>query len=217
MAFKAVIFDMDGTLLNTLTDVANSANRALAKNGFAQHSVEDYRYFVGKGALNLIRSILPGENRNEPTIEKCLNDFLADYESNWNVATNTYPGIPELLNHLIDRSFKMAILSNKPHAMTTTCALEFLSEWRFDLVWGLCKKIPRKPDPTGALKIARRLKIDPSHCVYLGDTDIDMKTAISAGMHPVGVSWGFRPKEELLEAGAKTLIEKPRQLLQLFR
>ncbi|MCG2777761.1 MAG: HAD hydrolase-like protein, partial [Desulfobacterales bacterium] len=127
MPFKAVLFDLDGTLLDTLKDIGNAVNRVLAGKGFPTHELNVYRYFVGDGAAMLINRALPEEKRNDDVIRACLTEFLEDYGRNWNVKTKPYEGIPEMLDVLNDRGLKMAILSNKPHEFTKQCATELLS------------------------------------------------------------------------------------------
>ena len=149
-------------------------------------------------------------------IRSCLEAFLEDYDKNWNVKTRLYDGIPELLDTLTSRGLKISVLSNKPHRYTLKCMDGFLSDWDFDVVFGQRDEVPRKPDPTGALEIAEQLNILPSDFIYLGDTETDMKTSIGAGMLPVGVLWGFRSAEELRENGAKVLLKKPLDTLDLL-
>ncbi len=216
MTYKAVIFDLDGTLLNSIDDIGNAANRVLENNGFPTHNMDTYCKFVGDGAINLIIRALPEEKRTDAIINSCYNSFLIDYNQNWNVKTTLYDGIPELLDALTTRKLKMAVLSNKPHKYTVKCMAGFLPDWDFDVILGQRDDVPRKPDPAGALEIAAELNIPPSEFLYLGDTEIDLKTSIDAGMFPVGVLWGFRSAEELKENGAKVLIKKPLDTLALL-
>lgn len=216
MPYKAVLFDLDGTLLDSIEDICDAANRALEQNGFPTHNMDTYSRFVGDGAANLISRALPEDKRIDTIIRPCLDTFLEDYGRNWNVKTRPYDGIPELLDTLTARKFKMAVLSNKPHRYTKKCMNGFLSGWNFDAVFGQRDDVPRKPDPAGALEIAEQLNISPSDFLYLGDTETDLKTSIAAGMFPVGVLWGFRSAEELKESGAKVLIKRPLEALDLL-
>ena len=216
MNFKAVIFDLDGTLLDTLEDIGNSTNKVLNGNGFPTHPLNRYRNFVGSGLQVLIKRVLPENERNERTIEKCVQEFREDYKQNWNIHTKLYDGIADILDTLSDRKIKLAVLSNKPHDFTRQCVDEMLSLWHFEMVSGLNEESPPKPDPTGARRIADFLKLSPGEILYVGDTDIDMETATAAGMFPCGVLWGFRSKEELEESGAQALIEHPSELLNLL-
>ncbi len=216
MAFKAVLFDMDGTLIDTLEDIGNSANRVLSAKNLPIYSMDEYRYFVGKGAAWLIKCVLPEEMRKEDTIQEFLEAFVADYGKNLKVKSRLYPGIAEMLNALRKQGLKMTILSNKPHDMTMQFADDMLSEWNFEVVFGQRENIPKKPDPVGAMEIANRLNVLPEDFLYVGDTGIDMETATRAGMYAVGVLWGFRQKEELLKTGARTLLETPMDILELL-
>lgn len=216
MPYKAVLFDLDGTLLDTIEDIGDAANRILEQNGFPVHSMDAYRRFVGDGALNFIIRALPEDKRIATIIHPCLDAFLEDYGRNWNVKTKPYDGIPELLDTLTARRLKMAVLSNKPHKHTVQCMAGFLPDWNFDVVFGQRDDVPKKPDPAGALEIAEQLNIAPSDFLYLGDTETDLKTSIAAGMFPVGALWGFRSAKELQENGAKTLINKPLEILNLL-
>lgn len=216
MHFKAVLFDLDGTLLDTLEDLGNAANRVLTRNGFPAHNVDTYRYLVGEGAVMLMHRALPEDKRNEDTIRVCVQAFREEYGQNWNVKTKPYDGVAEMLDALRAYGLKMAVLSNKPDDFTKRCVTEFLPHWTFDMVLGQSDLIPLKPDPSGAREIAKCLNIPPSNFIYLGDTAIDMKTAATAGMFPVGALWGFRTGRELQENGAKILIKRPRELLHLL-
>ncbi len=217
MTYKAVLFDLDGTLINTLEDISNAVNRVLIERGFPTHTKDAYRYFVGDGAARLIMRALPIEVQNDETIEVCLQAFKEDYARNWNVKTKLYEGVSEMLDTLASHNMQMAILSNKPHEFTEQCVSEFLPHWNFQVVLGQQDPLPLKPDPRSALEIARRLEVLPEETLYLGDTSIDMNTAKAAGMFPVGALWGFRSAEELEQSGALVLIEKPIQIMNILR
>jgi len=213
MPYQAVLFDLDGTLLDTLADLGNAMNRVLAAQGLPGHPLDAYRYFVGEGARLLVTRALPENRRDEATIAACLDAFQADYDQNWRVETKPYPGIPDMLDALTARGLKLAVLSNKPHDFTVRCVHELLPRWTFEPVFGLRETVPRKPDPAGALEIAACLNLPPANFLYLGDTATDMQTARAAGMVPVGALWGFRSAEELAESGAEMLLEEPVGLL----
>jgi phosphoglycolate phosphatase len=215
MNYKAVLFDLDGTLLDTLEDLADSMNAALGRVGAPPHPVADYRYFVGDGVLTLCHRVLPADRRDDATVKAAAAAMRDEYGARWAAKTRPYPGIPELLDALTARGIAMAVLSNKNNDFTRLCVGKLLGRWRFDAVQGLDETIHKKPDPSGALAVAQRLKIAPADVLYLGDTNTDMKTAVAAGMFPVGALWGFRTAEELTANGAKVLIAKPMDLLTL--
>ncbi|MBF0119647.1 MAG: HAD family hydrolase [Desulfobacterales bacterium] len=216
MKWKAVLFDLDGTLLNTLIDLSNAVNRVLSIKGFPTHPIDRYRYFVGEGAKLLIYRALPEDKRTDKIVNDCLALFMDDYGQNWNVATRPYDGIHEMLDIVTAHGLKMAILSNKPHELTVRCITTFFPIWKFEAVFGQRIAIPKKPDPTAALEIAAILNIPPSEFHYLGDTAIDIKTAKAAQMHPVGVLWGFRPMEELKQSGADVFLHRPEDIIKIL-
>ncbi|MDH5560837.1 MAG: HAD family hydrolase [Deltaproteobacteria bacterium] len=214
MRHTAVLFDLDGTLLNTLEDLCDSLNRVLYKMGFPVHDLDQYRYFVGEGAGVLVERALPEDKKSPEIMSDCLTAFKDDYGKNWGVKTRVYPGIADLLDELAKKGLKMSVLSNKPHVYTLKCVEKYLGKWKFEVVFGKRENYPRKPDPFSALEIAGIMSEKPADFLYLGDTPIDMKTASNAGMYGIGVSWGFRPESELLESGAKRVIKAPLDLLQ---
>ena len=213
MGYKAVIFDLDGTLLDTLEDLAGSVNRVLQDKGFPTHPMEAFRYFVGDGAAMVVSRALPPEKRTELAAD-CLEAFLEEYSRNWNIKTKPYGGVSELLDALAAKSIEMAVFTNKPQHFAELCIQEFLSGWKFTAILGQRDGFPLKPDPAGPLEIARRVDIPSQEFLYLGDSDIDMKTAVSANMFPVGALWGFRSEKELRESGAVEVISKPTELLK---
>ncbi len=216
MRYKAVIFDLDGTLLNTLDDLADSANRVLASFNLPVHPVASYRYFVGEGMERLIQRILPADRRDTKTIGQMLEAFRKDYGRNWKVKSSMYDGIGTMLDGLAEAGLQLAILSNKPHDFTRICVNELLAGYRFEPIFGQRPGIPAKPDPAGALEIASLLKTEPTDILYLGDTATDMQTANRAGMFAVGVLWGFRTRKELEENGARALVAQPTEMLDLL-
>lgn len=216
MNYKAVVFDMDGTLLDTLEDLANAMNRVLAKRGFPVHPVNAYRHFVGSGARELVRRVLPATRAGDDAREACLAEFLHEYEMGWNDRTRLYAGMTELLDALTRRGLPMAVLTNKPQDFAELCMRHYLSAWNFAVVLGQGPEMPPKPDSAGPRKIIASLGVSAADIVYMGDTDVDMRTAVNAGMFPVGVLWGFRDRDELLAAGAKALIAHPLGLLDLL-
>jgi len=213
--FGAVIFDLDGTLLDTLEDIADAANRVLTSKGFPARPLEIHRAAVGNGARQLMARVLPESKRDAMTVQQCFEAFRTEYGGHLVEKTKPYPGIPEMLDALHDRGLKMAVLSNKPADFTRRCVDGILKKWKFDAVVGGDDGRPNKPDPTGAIEIAQRLGISPEDFVFLGDSGVDMKTANAAKMFAVGALWGFRDREELLREGAQVLLEHPQDMLIL--
>jgi len=215
--FQAVIFDLDGTLLDTLEDLADSTNAALERLGFSPHPTDSYRYFVGEGRDVLAERALPPAGRNQANVTAVATAITEEYRRRWAGKTAPYPEIPSTLDKLQELGLRMAVLSNKPHDFVKLTVDRFLSRWSFDVVLGHKPEMPRKPDPAGALHIAELFGMAPARFVYVGDTNVDMFTANSAGMFAVGALWGFRNEDELQDSGAKVVIEKPADLLDIFR
>lgn len=213
---QAVIFDLDGTLIDSLQDIADSMNAVLRALGLPAHPTDAYRMFVGDGVEWLVRRALPDAHRSPDEVREITARVVEEYSRRWKATTRPYAGIPELLDELTARGIRLAILSNKPHAATRAAVEEFLSPWRFEAVQGAESGFPRKPDPAGALAIAQAMHLSVEAFAYLGDTDTDMRTATAAGMFPFGVLWGFRDAENLRSAGARTLLEHPLDLLPLL-
>ena len=210
---QAALFDLDGTLTNTLQDIADAMNRALTLNGLPTFPVDDYRYLVGDGVKKLAERAV--RERRE-LAEQVQGDYQAWYRDHTRVTTRPYDGIPELLRTLCDRGVKVCVFSNKPHADTVNVVRFFFPDIPFADVRGQTAGVPVKPDPKGALLTAHAADVAPSDFVYLGDTSTDMRCAVNAGMHAVGVTWGFRPAQELLDSGAQALISHPLELLDLL-
>lgn len=217
MIFEAVLFDLDGTLIDTLNDIGDAVNRVLSNKRYPTHEISMYRKFVGDGSRILIERALPKKYRKDKIIDACLKEYIEDYSRNYNVKSKLYFAIPNLLDTLMAKGLKLGILSNKQDAITKKCVKTFLSKWDFDVVFGQRDSVPRKPNPQGALEAAKKMSIPPSHFLYLGDTPIDMKTAVSAGMFPVGVLWGFRSRKELQQNGAGAIIKEPLDVLNLLQ
>jgi len=217
MRFEAVIFDMDGTLLDTLKEIADAMNAALATLGYPPHDYDAYREYVGYGMDVLARRVLPdGDNNDDALVGRLVEAMRVIYGRDHAFLSRPYNGIPELLDSLAEKGVHMTILSNKPDEFTRAMAERLLDRWHFEIVRGIIPGGPRKPEPIAALEMARTLGIDPLRVVFMGDSAIDMRTAAAAGMFPVGVLWGFRTRKELEENGAKLLIDHPRRLLELF-
>jgi len=215
MSYTVVIFDLDGTLLDSLTDIANAANEVLAESGFPVHAVDAYRFLVGDGVAMLFERALPEMRRETALIERCVEAFRKTYEHHWNQRSRPYEGIAEMLDALVRSERKLAVLSNKPQEFTERCVREFFAKWPLAPVYGQRAGVPRKPDPAAALQIATQLGAAPAECLYLGDSLVDMQTACRAGMFAVGALWGFRPRSELEAHGAAAVVAHPREVLEL--
>jgi phosphoglycolate phosphatase len=213
---KAVIFDLDGTLLDTIDDLADSMNTILAEEGFPTHHRDKYQIFVGDGMKMLAERVLPPERRTEEMVVHIKERMARAYSKRWKEKTKPYDGIPELLDELDKGCVPMAVFSNKPDIFTKQMTDEYFPGCPFVRVLGAREGIPPKPDPAGALEIIPLLGVGPGQILYLGDTNTDMKTARRAGMIPLGALWGFRDAEELVSAGAQLLLPHPLALLHLI-
>jgi phosphoglycolate phosphatase len=212
---KLIIFDLDGTLLNTISDLAHSTNYALEKNGFPQHPIEAYKYFVGNGIHKLFERALPGGNKTEENIIKIRKVFLPYYDSHNTEYTKPYEGIPELLNILQTKGIKMAVASNKYQRATEKLISRYFPEIKFTAVFGQRENVPVKPDPAIIHEIFRIADIPASEAVYVGDSGVDMQTASNSGITSIGVTWGFRPRSELEASGAVHIADSTKDILQL--
>jgi phosphoglycolate phosphatase len=213
MRFNGVIFDLDGTLVNSLEDIADSMNTVLKEYGFPTHGLTEYRAFVGRGMRNLVARSLPEDSRDETRIALCRDSLLKEYGMNCLNKTRPYEGITELIDGLDRRRIVRAVFSNKIDHLTKRIVEALFPGTPFQVVVGAGAGMPEKPDPAGVLSVARQLEIEPEHLIYVGDSDVDMETAHNAGMYPAGALWGFRTKEELAAHGAGSLIEHPSDLL----
>ena len=211
---KAVIFDLDGTLTNTLNAIAHFGNLALAENGFGAIETDAYRHLVGNGRAVLIHRMLACHNADtEKNFNKVCTVYDAYYESDPLYDTDAYDGIRHILKELKARGIKTAVCSNKPDNVVNDVVRKVFGNNIFDYVRGATDDMPAKPDPAPALKIAEELGVSPDECIFTGDTNVDIFTAKNAGMTSVGVLWGFRDYDELKEAGADYIISTPAEYL----
>jgi phosphoglycolate phosphatase len=216
---SAVIFDLDGTLLDTIEDIAEASNRVYGARGMSPFSIDEMKQLVGDGAEELIRRVFVLRGRPAPSdteVRDILIDYRREYEACWRVHSRPYPGIPGLLDELSRRGVRTAVLSNKAQMFTALMAADLLPGHKFDVVRGALPGVPLKPDPAPALAIAAELGVPAANCVFVGDTNVDMKTGRAAGMPAVGALWGFRTAEELRANGASVLIAAPSDLLDLL-
>ncbi|MDH4198566.1 MAG: HAD family hydrolase, partial [Candidatus Aminicenantes bacterium] len=194
--FAAVIFDLDGTLFDTLDDIALTMNHVLARRGLPSPTNEEYKLLVGDGLEEAVRRALLRIPHTDDDVAAMVAEYRQEYEVRWRDHSRPYPGIAELLRHLRARGIKTAVLSNKSHPYTAVMIQALLRDFTFDVVRGAMPEVPLKPNPAAALLTARELGVTPESVIFLGDTNVDMKTAVAAGMFPVGALWGFRSSEE---------------------
>lgn len=215
MKFKGVIFDLDGTLVNSLEDLADSMNTVLQNCNFPIHELQAYNHFIGNGIRNLVRVTLPEDRRDELTIQKCYDSMVEIYRHNCINKTSVYEGIVELLDELVSRDKKLGVFSNKADELTKRIVVNLLPDY-FGTVIGLSKEVLKKPNPFVALQISSDWGFLPEEMIYVGDTGTDMQTANNAGMYAVGALWGFRSGNELKANGAKHLLKHPLDLIQIL-
>lgn len=205
---KVVLFDLDGTLIDSLVDLGQAVNRAMVDLGFPEHPIQRCREYIGEGAKRLVERALPTEHQsNGELVERALALYQEHYEAGWHDQTSVYPGMVELLQSLKAAGVKMGVISNKPHPFTLKCVSHFFPDAGFELVLGQRNEVPRKPDPAAALEAAAFFGVGIESCSYVGDSGVDMAFAKAAGMRAIGVAWGFRDREELWANGAEIVVE----------
>lgn len=213
---KAVIFDLDGTLLDTLKDLGTAVNTVLKNNGFPIHPLGAYRYFVGSGVGYMLEQALPSSERGPENIQKYVDAFSVYYTVHWADFTRPYKGISDMLHKLTVSGVPISVLSNKPHNFAKKCVATLLGDIPFSFVWGHKDEYPRKPQPDSALALSGLLGLKVDEIMFVGDSDIDMQTATRSGMYAAGVSWGFRTVDELEKNGAKTIFNKPLEIINFL-
>jgi len=217
MKFTTVIFDLDGTLLDTIEDIADSVNEVLSDHGFPLHTLDDYKHFVGDGIRFLVERALPAHAVKEGDIGAYLREMGEAYSRNWKNKTVPYPGITAMLDDIFAMPLKRAVLSNKPDEFTKLCVQELLPRWKFDSVEGIQSDGIKKPDPVFARRTLDILSAPPGEVLYVGDTDTDMKTGKAMGFFTAGVTWGFRERDELMKNGADVIVESPDEITALLK
>lgn len=213
---RLVIFDLDGTLLDTIGDLAAACNVVLAGRDLPQHTYEQYRHFVGNGIMRLVERALPEPLRTPETVAEVRADFVNYYTAHIDTCTRPYAGIAELLDELVRRGVQLAVASNKFQAGTEKLIRSYFPHIGFVAVLGQREGIPLKPDPAVVEQILVQTGIPREQVLYIGDSGIDMLTAQAAGVRSVGVSWGFRAREELQISGADHLVDRPDEILALL-
>ncbi|MBQ6079478.1 MAG: HAD family hydrolase [Muribaculaceae bacterium] len=212
---KLVIFDLDGTLLNTIEDLGQAANYALQRNGYATHSMASYPYFVGNGVRRLMTRVLPEDARDDETVDKVLGDFIAYYDEHCTDYTKPYNGMPELLQDLHFMGVGMAVASNKYQAAVTKIITHYFADIPFIAIEGHREGVNVKPDPSVVFSILSKAKCLKADTLYVGDSGIDMETARRACIDSVGVTWGFRSKKELVECHADVIVNNPTDIVDI--
>ena len=207
---KAIMFDLDGTLIDSLPDIAAAMNRTLARYGLATHSLDAYRYLVGDGVVNLSRRAV---GTHQEYTQRVMQDYQQDYAHHCACLTHPYDGIPETLHALRGAGYLIFVFSNKDQADAEQVCAHYFPDFPFDCVRGRQEHIPVKPAPDGAMQILDAFRLSPDDCWYVGDTNTDMRCGANAGMETIGVLWGFRDKEELVESGARHIAASPRALV----
>ncbi len=215
-SLQAVFFDLDGTLIDSVADIAESVNRMLAGRGFPPRDPSLFKQFVGDGVRKLIERTLPAEMTDGALVDACMEEYEAHYQQLWHDRTRPYPGIVEALAELRARGLKIGVISNKPHRFTVLCCDHFFGPDAFDGVLGQRPEVPRKPAADAAVELAARLDVPVSGCAYVGDSGVDMQFGVNAGMRRIGVRWGFRGEQELRDNGAEFLISSAAELVELL-
>ena len=214
---KLVIFDLDGTLLDTIEDLANSVNYALTQHNFPTHPIEAYRFFIGNGVNKLLERALPEDNRNADFVSILKVDFIKHYYAHSEESTKPYPGITELINRLYNEGFQLGVASNKVHPATVELVNRFFPEVKFTEVLGQREGYPVKPNPGILEEIIEKAGVDKTEVLYVGDSGVDVATAYNAKVPFVGVLWGFRPRKELEEVGATRFVENTEELYEIIK
>ncbi len=214
--YKAVIFDLDGTLVNSLDDLAVATNYSLEQHGFNVYPVEDYKYLIGDGMVKLIERAIPEDKLSGEVFKSTFECFMNYYRCHYLVHTKAYDGIMEAVNELKAMGLKLAVVSNKADDMTNVIVKEIFGDI-FTKVAGKREGYPTKPDPTLTLEIIKQMSVLPEECIFVGDSGMDCATAVNSGCYPLGVLWGFRKSDELLLNGAKTLISNPNEIVPFVK
>ncbi len=215
MKTRLIIFDLDGTLLDTIDDLATSTNHALARYGYPTHPLNAYRLFVGNGITKLMERALPENARQPENIDRLRAEFIEYYRAHKTDLSRPYPGIPDLLHALRAEGIRLAVASNKYHQGTVELVRHFFDNSLFSVVLGQRENIPVKPDPAIVHDILSATGIPASHTLYVGDSGVDMQTAHNSRITSIGVTWGFRTRQELKENGADHIVDTPAEIARI--
>ena len=215
MKFDAVFFDLDGTLVNSLDDLANSVNYVLSQKGFPNHSTDAFKYFAGDGIAKMIERALPPDNRYDEAISELKGLFMERYKNHCVEYTVPYDGLVSLVSCLKEKGIKIAVVTNKAQEMAEKIVYALYGDV-FDCILGLRDGVPPKPDPTGIFMALKQLKVTPEKCAFVGDSGMDIAGSVNSGTYPIGVLWGFREKEELTKFGARELVSNADELMEIL-
>lgn len=213
--YKVCVFDLDGTLVNSIADLCTSTNDALKKHSLPTHPLYKYKQFVGRGIANLVKSAMGSSSENEELFSCVYNDFCAIYNEKCLDETRPYDGIPELLDKLKENNIKICVLSNKADTFAKRIVSALFGENTFSAVWGKKEEYPRKPQPDSIFAMLKEIGCSPEECLYIGDSNVDVYTAKNAALDFCGVEWGFRGKDELKSCGAENIVKEPLEILKL--
>jgi len=216
LQMKAILFDLDGTLLNTLSSISGAFNRALQQMGYPPHPTEKYRYFIGDGVFQCAKRCLPTHEATQATLRRLVELERIEYQKSWHQQVQPYDGITDLLVELRNRDISTAVLTNKDQQAAEQCVHRFFPSNEFKHILGYDGSRPHKPDPDGGNWLLKKMGVDQEHAMMVGDTAVDILTGKACKMRAVGVLWGFRDGSELNEAGADDIIQKPIELLDLL-
>lgn len=211
---EAIIFDLDGTLVYTIEDIGDAANTLFRRHGYPEYTTSDFIQWIGSGAAKFIEQGI-GSVIDKDHLKDYVKEFKEIYAGNLTKKSYLYDGVVDMLNELVERKIKIAILSNKPHKLTLGVAAKLLSTWNFEAVFGQRDDVPRKPDPAAAREISQIMDISPENILFVGDSEGDIRTAEAAGMIPVGVSWGYG-KMDLASQNGYSIIDHPKEILKLL-
>ncbi len=212
---KLIIFDLDGTLLNTIADLAQSTNHALNLLGYPTHQEEEYKFMVGNGINKLFERALPEQDRNELNVLRVRKEFIPFYDEHDTDKSQPYPGIKEMLAQLQKSNYMIAVASNKYQAATSKLIAHYFPEIHFTAIFGQREGVTPKPDPKIVDDILEIAKVNKEEVLYVGDSGVDMQTALNAGVTACGVTWGFRPRQELEKFKPDYLVDHAEEILQL--
>ncbi len=215
--YKACIFDLDGTLTDTLESLTYSVNATLKELGLPGITSKQCESFIGSGARMLVKRSIEAAGGDVSLLDEGMAIYKRIFGVYCTYRVTPYDGIERMLHDLKEKGFRLAVLSNKPHEQTIKVVTEIFGAELFSCIQGQREDVPRKPDPTGAFMVAEAIGVQPKECLYIGDSDVDMQTGCAAGMDAVGVTWGFRSREILQEYGATYLVDKAEEILEIVK